>query len=81
MQKSCFHALSLHPPPKQTRSNFCSLSEIVVQCRGFVVVVHLTSGLLQEGNEVVAVGRLLQATESHLGARNVLLGVLEVLEL
>ena len=36
--------------------------------------------LLEEGDEVVAVLGLLETTESHLGARDVLLGVLEVLE-
>ena len=37
--------------------------------------------LLEEGDEVVAVLGLLETTEGHLGTRNVLLGVLEVLEL
>lgn len=37
--------------------------------------------LLEEGDEVVPVLGLLEATEGHLGAGNVLLGVLEVLEL
>ena len=37
--------------------------------------------VLEEGDEVVAVLGLLEATEGPLGARNVLLGVLEVLEL
>lgn len=37
--------------------------------------------LLEEGDEVVAVLVLLETTEGHLGAGNVLLGVLEVLEL
>ena len=37
--------------------------------------------LLEEGDEVVAVLGLLETTEGHLGAGNVLLGVLEVLEL
>lgn len=36
--------------------------------------------LLKEGDEVVAVLGLLEATEGHLGTGNVLLGVLEVLE-
>ena len=36
--------------------------------------------LLHPGDEVVAVLVLLQTTESHLGAGNVLLGVLQVLE-
>lgn len=35
----------------------------------------------EEGDEVVPVLGLLETTEGHLGARNVLLGVLEVLEL
>ena len=37
--------------------------------------------VLQICDEVVAVLGLLQATEGHLGTRDVLLGVLEVLEL
>jgi len=37
--------------------------------------------LLEEGDQVVAVLGLLEAAESHLGAGDVLLGVLEVLEL
>lgn len=37
--------------------------------------------LLEEGDQVVAVLGLLETTEGHLGAGNVLLGVLEVLEL
>lgn len=36
--------------------------------------------LLEEGDEVVTVLGLLETTESHLGTRDVLLGVLEVLE-
>jgi hypothetical protein len=36
--------------------------------------------LLKEGDEIVAVLGLLETTESHLGAGDVLLGVLEVLE-
>ena len=36
--------------------------------------------LLKEGDEVVAILGLLETTESHLGAGDVLLGVLEVLE-
>lgn len=36
--------------------------------------------LLEERDEVVAVLRLLETTESHLGTGDVLLGVLEVLE-
>lgn len=42
---------------------------------------RLCGGLLEVGDEVVAVIGLLETTERHLGARNVLLGVLEVLEL
>jgi hypothetical protein len=50
-----------------------------------VVTLHaiysrLSSSILEVGNEVVAVLGLLQATESHLGTGDVLLGVLEVLE-
>jgi hypothetical protein len=37
--------------------------------------------LLKEGDQVVAVLGLLETTEGHLGAGDVLLGVLEVLEL
>jgi hypothetical protein len=37
--------------------------------------------LLEEGDQVVAVLVLLEATEGHLGTGNVLLGVLEILEL
>jgi len=37
--------------------------------------------LLEEGDQVIAVLWLLETTEGHLGARNVFLGVLEVLEL
>lgn len=47
--------------------------------------IRLRSALLrlfaQEGDEIVPVLALLQTTESHLGSRNVLLWVLEVLEL
>lgn len=35
----------------------------------------------QKGNEVISVLALLQATKSHLGARNVFLGILEVFKL
>jgi hypothetical protein len=37
--------------------------------------------VLEEGDQVIAVLGLLETTKGHLGARNVLLGVLEVLEL
>jgi hypothetical protein len=37
--------------------------------------------VLEEGDQVVAVLGLLETTEGHLGARDVLLGVLEVLKL
>ena len=43
--------------------------------------VRLFGLLLKEGDEVVTVLGLLETTEGHLGARDVLLGVLEVLEL
>jgi len=44
--------------------------------------VHRLLGLLLEvGDEVVAVLGLLETAEGHLGAGDVLLGVLEVLEL
>jgi len=39
---------------------------------------NLSSGVLEVGNEVVPVLLLLETTKGHLGARNVLLGVLEV---
>lgn len=56
-------------------------------CRGEEVFIvwmamnRLFGLLLEEGNEVVAVLGLLETTEGHLGAGNVLLGVLEVFEL
>ena len=61
-------------------------------CRGCGVLVyfllsksdetlHLFGLLLEEGDQVVAVLGLLETTEGHLCAGNVLLGVLEVLEL
>jgi len=43
-------------------------------------VERLFGLVLEEGDEVVAVLGLLETTEGHLGARDVLLGVLEVLE-
>lgn len=46
--------------------------------RSCVVISRLCGGLLEEGDQVVPVLVLLQATESHLGAGNVLLGVLKV---
>jgi hypothetical protein len=45
------------------------------------VAKRLFGLLLEEGDQVVTVLGLLEATEGHLGAGNVLLGVLEVLEL
>ena len=45
------------------------------------VAMRLFGLLLEEGDQVVAVLGLLETTEGHLGAGNVLLGVLEVLEL
>jgi hypothetical protein len=45
------------------------------------VAKRLFGLLLEEGDQVVTVLGLLEATESHLGAGNVLLGVLEVFEL
>lgn len=42
---------------------------------------RLFGGPLEEGDEVVAVVGLLESSERHLGAGDVLLGVLEVLEL
>jgi len=42
--------------------------------------LRLSSGLLEVGDQVVPVLGLLQATEGHLGARDVLLRVLEVFE-
>lgn len=44
-------------------------------------MIALLGLLTEEGDQVVPVLALLQATESHLGAGNVLLGVLEVLVL
>ena len=44
-------------------------------------IARLLGGLLEVGDEVVPVLVLLQAAESHLGAGDVLLGVLEVGEL
>ena len=45
------------------------------------VEAHLLGLVLEVGDQVIPVLRLLQSTESHLGSGNVLLGVLEVLEL
>jgi len=45
-----------------------------------VRMTRLCGLVLEVGDEIVAVLGLLQATEGHLGAGNVLLGVLEVLE-
>jgi hypothetical protein len=45
------------------------------------VAMRLFGLVLEEGDQVVAVLGLLETTEGHLGAGNVLLGVLEVLEL
>lgn len=42
---------------------------------------RLSGSLLEVGDEVVSVLGLLETAKGHLGARNVLLGVLEVLEL
>ena len=42
---------------------------------------RLFCGILEPGDKVVPVLLLLQARKRHLGAGNVLLGVLEVLEL
>jgi hypothetical protein len=42
--------------------------------------VCLSSGLLEEGDEVIPVLLLLEAAKRHLGAGDVLLGVLEVVE-
>jgi len=44
-------------------------------------MLNLCGLLLEEGDQVVAVLGLLETTEGHLCAGNVLLGVLEVLEL
>jgi hypothetical protein len=49
------------------------VSSRVAMCLGGLV--------LEEGDQVVAVLGLLETAEGHLGAGNVLLGVLEVLEL
>jgi hypothetical protein len=42
---------------------------------------RLGGGLLEVGDEVVSVLGLLETAKGHLGARDVLLGVLKVLEL
>jgi hypothetical protein len=42
---------------------------------------HLLGLVLEEGDQVVAVLVLLETAEGHLGARDVLLWVLEVLKL
>lgn len=42
---------------------------------------HLSRLLLQEGDQVVPVLGLLEPAKRHLGAGDVLLGVLEILEL
>jgi hypothetical protein len=50
--------------------------------RGSVEVAKRLFGLsLEEGDQVVAVLGLLETTEGHLGAGDVFLGVLEVVEL
>jgi hypothetical protein len=50
--------------------------------RGSVEVAERLFGLsLEEGDQVVAVLGLLETTEGHLGAGDVLLGVLQVVEL
>lgn len=48
---------------------------------GLCGLLSLSRGLLEEGDDIVPVLALLQTTESHLGAGNVLLGVFEVLKL
>jgi hypothetical protein len=45
------------------------------------VAKRLFGLFLEEGDEIVSVLGLLETTKGHLGARNVLLGVLEVLKL
>jgi hypothetical protein len=45
------------------------------------VAMRLFGLILEESDQVVAVLGLLETTEGHLGARNELLGVLEVLKL
>jgi hypothetical protein len=49
--------------------------------RSAQVAIRLFGLVLKEGDQVVTVLGLLETTEGHLGTRNVLLGVLEVLEL
>ena len=44
-------------------------------------VHRLFGGVPEVGDEVVAVRRLLETSEGHLGAGDVLLGVLEVVKL
>jgi hypothetical protein len=47
----------------------------------YVVMKRLFGLVLEEGDQVVTVLGLLETTEGHLGAGNVLLGVLQVVEL
>lgn len=42
--------------------------------------MHLSARFLEVSDQVVSLGFLLQTSEDHLGARDVLLGVLQVLE-
>jgi hypothetical protein len=49
--------------------------------RSAQVAIRLFGLVLEEGDQVVTVLGLLETAEGHLGTRNVLLGVLEVLEL
>jgi hypothetical protein len=53
----------------------------VIEEGSALVATRLFGLLLEEGDQVVAVLGLLETAEGHLGAGNVLLGVLEVLEL
>lgn len=46
-----------------------------------VAMERLLGLVLEEGDEIVAVLGLLETAKGHLGAGNVLLGVLEILEL
>lgn len=60
---------------------FGGILEVAVVVVSECVFSEILSDSENVRNEVVAVLLLLETTERHLGARNVLLGVLEVLEL
>lgn len=69
-------------PVYQKRSFFLVVRVVLfisLQQRGSIAA-HLFGSVGEVGNEILAVLLLLQATESHLGSGDVLLGVLEVSE-